>query len=142
MIDTEKAARILEQHEGNRRYAYTDSVGKLTIGIGFNLDDVGLYPEESQWILRNRISKIDTKLINILPEYRGLNAVRRIVLVDMMYNLGQRRFFGFKKMLAALQVRDYAEAAKEMLDSKWARQVGGRSTRLARIMETGEWYED
>ena len=44
----------------------------------------------------------------------------------------------FKKMWAAVYDNDFATAAKEMLDSRWARQVKGRSTRLAHAMATGE----
>lgn len=139
MIDIERMADLLELHEGNKRFPYKDTVGKWTIGIGFNLDDVGLYPEEIDFILRNRIEKVDTKLRSVLPEYQGLGSVRQMVLVDMVFNLGLSRFLKFRKMVAALALRDYTLASREMLDSKWARQVGGRATRLSGMMRTGEW---
>lgn len=142
MIDIERAADLLELHEGNERFPYRCTAGKLTIGIGFNLDDVGLYPEEIEFILRNRIRRTEAKLQRVVPAYRGLSMVRKIVLVDMAYNLGTPRFLKFEKMLAALELRDYTLAAAEMLDSKWARKdVGARAVRLAEMMRTGEWPE-
>jgi lysozyme len=59
------------------------------------------------------------------------------VVIDMAFNVGVPRLTGFKKMWAALHCGDYAEAAKEMMDSKWARQVGRRAERLSSMMETG-----
>lgn len=138
----ERAADLLELHEGNERFPYRCTAGKLTIGIGFNLDDVGLYPEEIEFILRNRIRRTEAKLQRVVPAYRNLSMVRKIVLVDMAYNLGTSRFLKFEKMLAALELRDYKLAAAEMLDSKWARKdVGARAVRLAEMMRTGEWPE-
>ena len=142
MIDIERAADLLELHEGNERFPYRCTAGKLTIGIGFNLDDTGLYPEEIEFILRNRIRRTEAKLQRVVPAYRHLSMVRKIVLVDMAYNLGTSRFLKFEKMLAALELRDYKLAAAEMLDSKWARKdVGARAVRLAEMMRTGEWPE-
>jgi lysozyme len=59
----------------------------------------------------------------------------------MAYNLGIGRLSKFKKMIAALDSRDYELAAKEMLDSTYAKQVKGRAKRNAHMMETGEWFE-
>ena len=42
-------------------------------------------------------------------------------------------------MLAAMEQGDYQTAAKEMLASKWAVQVGRRAVELSKIMQTGEW---
>jgi lysozyme len=66
-----------------------------------------------------------------------LNDARQNALIDMMYNLGPSRFIGFKKMIAAIYDEDFNAASNEMLDSKWAKQVGRRAFRLARIMRTG-----
>ena len=142
MIDKTRMADLLILHEGVRRFPYVDTVGKLTIGVGFNLDDVGLYPEEIDFILHNRIDKMEQQLLHRLPEYRGLCVVRKMVMIDMAFNLGVAGLRSFRKMRAALDLRDYKLAATEMLDSKWATQVGGRATRLAQMMRSGEWPED
>ena len=62
--------------------------------------------------------------------------------MDMLFNLGLSRLSGFKRMFRALRKGDYDTASKEMLDSKWARQVGPRAKRLAKMMKTGEPYNN
>lgn len=131
--------RLLEVHEGRRRYPYLDTVGKLTIGVGFNLDDEGLYEEEIDFILDNRIAKAVEEAERGLPEFKDLSAIRKVVVLDMLFNLGLPRLRGFKRMWAAISRKDYDEAAVEMLDSKWHRQVGQRAKRLAQMMRTDEW---
>lgn len=128
---------MLIRHEGLRLKPYRDSVGKLTIGVGRNLDDVGITEEEARYLLKNDIQKavVEAKRFRW---YAKLNNPRKQAIIDMIFNLGPSRFLGFKKMLAALEAGDYEAAAREMLDSKWAQQVGRRATELAEIMRTGE----
>lgn len=139
-LDGNKAAAYIEHNEGYRRYKYTDSVGVETIGIGFNLEE-GFSKEESRQILRMRMRKFINELSARIPAYCTVSCIRKIVLLDMAYNLGIGRLLGFKKMIAALDSRDYELAAKEMLDSTYAKQVKGRAKRNAHMMETGEWFE-
>lgn len=141
MLDIEKLADLLERHEGRRRWAYRDSEGYLTIGIGFNLDSDGLYDEEMDFILRNRIKLKYGDLARVRPLVRNLCETRQIVLVDMAYNMGVRKLLGFKRMWLALYANDFEEAAVEMLDSVWADQVKGRAVRLSNMMRTGRWEE-
>jgi lysozyme len=61
------------------------------------------------------------------------------VLVNMIFNMGGRRLAGFRKMLAALQKKEYEQAAVEMLASAWAEQVGDRALRLAEQMRKGQF---
>lgn len=139
-IDDRMAASYIETNEGYRQYVYTDSVGVDTIGIGFNLEE-GFTIEECRMILRLRMEKFGNELARRIPIYLHVGCVRKIVLLDMVYNLGITRLLKFKKMLAALDSGDYELAAKEMLDSRYARQVKGRAKRNAYMMETGEWFE-
>ena len=55
----------------------------------------------------------------------------------MVFNLGINRFMGFKNMLRAAKEANYEEAARQMLDSRWATQVGARATKLATAMRSG-----
>lgn len=135
-------AQLLEVHEGNRRYPYRCTAGKLTIGIGFNLDDVGLYPEEIDFILQNRIRLTEEAVERSFPWYHELDEVRQAVILDMAYNMGMRTLLQFKRTLKSVKDGEYERASKEMLESKWARQVGARSKRLSKMMETGEWPKD
>jgi lysozyme len=131
--------KMLTLHEGYRRFPYRDTVGKLTVGIGINLDDTGLFLDEAQAVLQIRLAKVATELERKLPWIADLDEVRASVLVDMAYNLGVAGLLGFKNTLAFVQSGEYTKAAQNMLRSKWAGQVGKRATRLAEMMRTGRW---
>lgn len=133
---------LLTLHEGVRQYPYRDTVGKLTVGVGFNLDDVGLLPEEIDFILSNRLNLVRTKLSALLPWFDDLDEVRQAVLIDMAYNLGEAGLLRFKQTLASVKDGDYVTAAEQMLDSKWADQVGRRADRLSDMMRYGQWPHD
>ena len=139
-LDSNKAAKYIPDNEGYRRDMYKDTEGIWTIGIGFNLEE-GFTREECEVILRHRMGKLINELCQRVPVYIDVCSVRKIVLLDMAYNLGIEGLRKFKKMLAALEKRDYELAAKEMLDSRYASQVKGRARRNAYMMETGEWFE-
>lgn len=136
-LDTDTLARMLVLDEANKRFPYVDSVGKLTIGIGRNLTDKGLSQDEILLMLRNDVRDVENDLER-LSWFTALDDIRRLVIADMAFNLGLSRLLGFKKAIAALRVGDFKTAADEMLDSKWARQVGKRADRLAHMMRTGE----
>jgi lysozyme len=123
-------------HEGLRLKPYHDTVGKLTIGVGRNLTDVGISQEEALYLLDNdlRASIAD---LERLPWFESLDPIRQRVVVDMRFNLGPSKFRGFHNTIAAMTVGDYERASRLMLRSKWAEQVGGRAARLARMMQTG-----
>lgn len=122
--------------EGLRLHPYIDTVGKTSIGIGRNLTDVGISSEEADYLCASDISRAIRLLDSRRPEWATLDDVRQRVLVNMAFNLGGR-VFGFRKMWAALVKRDFETAAAEMLDSRWAQQVGARANRLALAMITG-----
>lgn len=127
----------LRRDEGERLKPYRDTVGKLTIGVGRNLDDVGLSSEESAYLLANDINKVLRQLDEKLPWWRGLCFNRQRVLINMAFNLGIAGLLGFKNTLAAVQAGQYDKAAEGMLSSKWASQVGKRAVRLADLMRNG-----
>lgn len=138
-MDFAKIQEELLRDEGLRLKPYKDSVGKLSIGVGRNLDDVGITHAEAMYLLSNDISEALNGVLNLLdPEVWGnLSDNRRRVLVNMAFNLGIPRLSTFKKMLAAVKDQDYVLAAREMLNSKWADQVGARAARLAERMAEG-----
>ena len=127
----------LVQHEGMVLKPYTDTVGKLTIGIGRNLDDVGISHAEALVLLDNDIDRVLEDLNRALPWWKRMSPVRQQVLANMAFNLGISRLRGFRKALAAMEAGAWHEAATEMLDSRWAKQVGRRATELADMMRTG-----
>lgn len=136
MNDRERLRAQLMLHEGVRRFPYTDTVGKLTIGVGRNLTDVGISNAEALVLLDNDLDACIHDLVTF-PWFLELDAVRQRVLVDMRFNLGPTGLRTFRNTLAAVARRDYEAAAKGMLQSLWAKQVGGRAIRLATMMRAG-----
>ena len=122
--------------EGKRLKPYRCTAGKLSIGYGRNLDDVGITDEEAEYLLMHDIERAE-KDTEKLQCYKKLNQTRKDVLIEMVFNMGLPRVLGFKKMLAALDAGDYSEAANQALDSKWAIDVGERAKRLAYFMRVG-----
>jgi len=127
-------------HEGLRLDPYHCTAGKLTIGVGRNLDDVGISRDEAMLLLQHDIERVKVPLEK-LPWFNSLDPVRQKVIVDMAFNLGYAGLMGFKRTIAAIERKDYASASYEMMNSRWARQVGRRASRLAEMMATGKDYE-
>ncbi len=161
MIETDKELeQQLIRHEALRLKAYKCPAEKLTIGVGRNLDDVGLTPSElqmirqrkSDWVfgdditeaealamLRNDIIRVRSELRTVVYGFDGLTPERQRALADMCFNLGLSRFSKFKKMLAAVEAGDFARASAEMKDSRWARQVGDKPGQRAHNLMTMMW---
>lgn len=123
--------------EDVRPFPYKDSEGILTIGCGRNIEQRGLRPDEINLMLDNDIVEAEAIARGLVDGFDALSENRRAVLCNMAFNLGQTRLAGFKDFRAALALRNFAVAAEEMLNSKWARQVGLRATRLAKQMAEG-----
>jgi lysozyme len=132
----------LMRDEGVYYKPYRDAVGKLTIGVGRNLDDTGITKEEVMFLLRNDIARARSQLALRLPWSSALDPVRRDALTNMCFNLGIGHLLAFRNFLGALEAGDYAAAALEMLDSVWARQVGPRAHRLALQIQTGQLFPE
>jgi lysozyme len=137
-IDRIAMIRQLRLHEGERLKPYRCTAGKLTIGIGRNLEDRGITAEESAYLLGNDIDHHWRELLRALPWVASLDSVRQRVLLDMAFNLGITGMLGFKNTLATIQAGNYQRGAEMMLQSKWAGQVGQRAVRLSRMMATGK----
>lgn len=127
----------LQRHEGLRLKPYRDTVGKLTIGYGRNLEDRGITEDEAGFMLDNDIDEVVAELER-MPLYLSLDSVRQVVLANMAFNLGLPRLLQFSRMLGALQEKHWDRAADEMLNSRWARQVGDRALELSEIMRRGQ----
>ena len=136
-MDMTKLKAELIRDEGLRLKPYRCTAGKLTIGVGRNLDDVGLIAEEASYLLENDIGRSAGDLDQNVPWWRSMTDARQRALVNMCFNLGWPRLKGFKNMLAHLQAGDFERAAAEALDSRWARQVGERAARIAALIREG-----
>ena len=138
---TERLLEMLKRHEGVRSHVYLCSAGYETIGVGRNISKsgMGLSDDEVDYLLENDIARVIKELSSEYPWFKSLDDVRKDAMIDISFNLGATRLRGFKRALAAMEVADYKLAAKEFLDSKWSRDVKGRSHELASMIETGEY---
>ena len=134
-IDTVK--QRLKVEEGLRLKPYRCPAGKLTIGYGRNIQEVGISKEEAEMLLQNDIQKTIDDLNKSIPWYQTLSENRQVVLVDMCFNLGLSEFLNFKNTLELIKIGNYLEASKAMLQSKWAKQVGKRAFELSEMMRIG-----
>ena len=126
-------ARLKEEiirDEGLRVELYIDSVGKATIGVGRNIEDNGISKEEAFMMLENDLAVTESELNFRIPWWRDLPDDAQRALANMCFNLGVTRLLKFKKFLGAIEDHDWNKAAVEMLDSRWAIQVGPRAIRL------------
>jgi len=135
-MDIQQVKADLRRHEGLRLHVYQCTAGANTIGYGHNID-AAFSQEHAEALL-------DVDLKNVLvevqsfPGYHKLDTDdRKNVIINMLFNLGQTRLSGFKKMWAAIDEGDYQKAAAEMRDSLWAKQVGVRAVELSHTMEMG-----
>ena len=126
----------LMRDEGRKYRIYTDTVGKVSGGIGRNLTDKGFRDSEIDLMYENDRAETEAWLDRNLPWWRALDPVRQRVMMNMAFNM-QGKLLGFRNFLAAAQRRDWSTASAEMLDSLWARQVGDRAKRLASMMRSG-----
>ena len=127
---------MLQRHEGLRLKPYKCTAGKVSIGYGRNLDDMGISEVEAMVLLRHDIERCYNEL-NVFSWFADLDQVRQEALIDMLFNLGLPTFLEFKKTLKFVAEGKYSQAAEEMLRSKWADQVGDRAKELAYMMDTG-----
>lgn len=134
---------LITLHEGRVPYAYEDSLGYLTIGIGHLIDQRkgGRLPDAIiDALFEHDLHEHANLLFALLPWAKDLDPVRQAVLIDMHFNMG-RNLLGFKETLRHLEAGHWDAAADAMLDSKWAQQVKDRAQRLAKMIRTGAWPE-
>jgi lysozyme len=127
-------------HEALRLKPYRCTSGKLTIGIGRNLDDKGISVKEAHYLADNDIAEVEQEVYKALPWAKNLDFVRQKVLLDMAFNMGTAGLLKFKNTLKAVKEKRWKDAAAGMRASLWAKQTKSRADRLIRMMETGTDY--
>ncbi len=127
----------------DRHMVYTDTVGIATLGYGRNLVHRGISEGEAQFLLGNDLIEFAAELedhsdfADLFCEGGFLDQVRQEVLLNMAFNMGVAGLAKFVNFLAAVRRKDWVEAKKQMLNSKWAGQVHARADRLAEQLLTG-----
>lgn len=137
IYDRDILMQELIRDEGLRLSPYRCTAGKLTIGVGRNIEDRGITKAEAMYLLNNDMAICESELTAVFPGWRNLSDTRQRVLLNMVFNLGRDRMSKFTKFIACLKLGDFEGAAKEMMDSAWATQVGQRAVRLHDMMLRG-----
>ena len=127
----------LIRHEGLRLTVYDCPAGYKTVGVGRNLEGKGITEEEAMYLLDNDIKDFQESLSKELLWFDSLDECRRNILTNMAFNLGVSGLLKFKNTLTAVENKNWEEAASQMLESRWAEQVGGRAVELSELMKTG-----
>ena len=125
----------VKRHEGWRSKPYRCSAGKLTIGYGTNIEKIT--KGEGYLLLTSRLNDIFEYAVPQLPEYETLNDIRKLVYLDMLYNLGFKSFKGFKLMRKEVKAGNWHGAANEIENSTYYKQVGIRGQENAEMMRFG-----
>jgi lysozyme len=143
MLSVEDRAQLVQYllvSEGLRLKPYTDTVGKLSIGIGRNLTDVGISALEAYDLCNHDIDRACDALVKRYPWVVEQDVVRQVVLVELMFNMGPKGLGSFVNTLRAFKRKDYPAAAEGLRQSKWYRQVqASRSSRIIQMVLTGDW---
>lgn len=131
---------LIEGHEGRMHKPYKCTAGKTSIGIGRNLDDVGLSDDEIDYLFANDLKRAHAEASKY-PWFAELSEVRQAAIIDMIFNLGPSRFAGFRNFIQAMSQKDYVWAAAELVASKWFLQVRRRASRIRLMILNDEWPE-
>jgi lysozyme len=129
----------LKLHEGLRLKPYTCTSGKLSIGVGRNLDDIGISEKEAEMLLLNDIEEAKSQLATYFPWTQNLDEVRLAALINFTFNVGIGTVSKFVNAMALLKDGSYDMASEEFLQSRWANQVGQRAIDVTEQIRTGEW---
>ena len=116
--------------------------GHPTVGVGRNLSERGLSRLEADLLFTHDVLEVTTSVIRAWPWMAALDEARLAVFVSLAFNVGLGGLRGFKRTLAHAQASEWSEAAYEMLDSRWADQVGDRAEQLATMLRLGAWPEE
>tara|TARA_R100001082_G_scaffold75546_1_gene43761 strand:+ start:310 stop:753 length:444 start_codon:yes stop_codon:yes gene_type:complete len=139
-MNKDKLMEELIKDEGYKYEIYLDHLGYPTFGVGHLVletdeehgQSVGtpVSEERIKECLSHDIDVVCNELDMKDPWWRNLSDNKQRVMANMCFNLGHPRLSKFKKFLGAMQISDWETAAVEMMDSKWAGQVGDRAVRL------------
>ena len=129
----------LKRHEGLRLKPYLCTANKTSIGVGRNLDDIGISEKEAEMLLLNDIEEAKRQLVVHFPWTADLDEVRLAALINFTFNVGIGTVSKFVNAMALLKDGNFDMASEEFLQSRWANQVGQRAIDVTEQIRTGEW---
>jgi lysozyme len=138
MINLKRLQDQLVIDEGLELKPYRCSADKLTIGVGRNIQEVGITKGEAMMLLANDIARVSGECQREFPWFAELTQLRKEAVINLVFNMGMATFKKFKKTIAFIEAGEYERAGTELLDSNYARQVGERSQRVANMLADGE----
>lgn len=154
MLSNDEIIQRLVFHEGCVLKVYICPAGYQTIGVGRNLETNPLTNEELKvcgdyrhgitknaafYLLRNDIERVVKDCKKKISFWEQLDDERKYALLDMCFQLGLGGLLKFKKMLKAMGVGNFKEAAAQCLDSQYAKQTPSRAKRIAKTIECGRF---
>lgn len=126
-FDRELIRKRLIDFEGLELKLYFCKSDKPTIGVGRNCLDNGITEEEAMYLLNNDIKTVIKKLDKHWITWRKLPITAQYVCIDLVFNMGINTFMSFRKTRAYMEMEEWEKAGDELLDSKYAEQVGRRA---------------
>ena len=134
MPDFKELIERLKVNEGFRSRIYQCTEGFDTIGYGFAIKDLELTEKEAEYLLANRVAQKHLMLSKQLDWYDDMPPEVQGVILEIVYQMGFSGFCKFKKAIAHMKNKNWKDASKEMLDSRWAKQTPNRAKRLSEIV--------
>lgn len=131
MVNIERLTKQLEVHEGLRLKPYRCTSDKLTIGVGRNIEDIGITKEEAMYLLQNDIARVAGECARSFDWFVDSPELIREAVINLVFNMGLSKFQQFKLTIAHLAAKEYELAGAELLNSRYAQQVGQRSIEIA-----------
>lgn len=143
-MNLEQLQKELAADEGCKLEIYLDHLGYPTVGIGHLItEDDELYgfevgsevsQEHVDDLFHADVQRTLRDCEFLYSDFNDLPEEAQLIIANMCFQLGRPRLSGFKKMKAAVDSRNWREASRQMLDSKWAKQTPNRASRLSHRM--------
>ena len=144
-MNIEQLRDTLKIDEGCVNSVYLDHLNLATVGIGHLVTE---WDEEygkpvGTPVSEERVNELFDKDVQVTIEeceqlfgnFQDLPEEVQQILANMMFNLGRPRLSKFRRLCKAVAERDWQEAAVQMEDSKWHKQVPNRANRLISRMK-------
>jgi len=135
-MDMVRLRETITRHEGSRLDMYQDTLGIWTIGVGHNIQEKGISPKVMEIMLEEDLEEAISELKRSVSFFSKMPEQVQEALVNLSFNMGIPRLMQFRKTLAYLRDGEFASAADELLDSRYAEQVGHRALEVADMIRT------
>jgi lysozyme len=141
-MNMDRLLESVKKHEGYRNKVYLDTLGKRTVGVGhlcvedFWEDDKEYEEKFLMTILEHDLQSAIKGAKDLMQEHgcMDIDEVAEEIIIEMVFQLGKTGVSKFRNMWKHLSALEYASAASEMLDSRWAKQTPNRAQSMSADM--------